>query len=121
MKKDLVNCFYTGQDYRVEKPAEVAARAKVREYKRMKIGKFIESGKVFLFFARLRAKPEQSFRPSARTVLCYLKTNNNGDKLHYEIPMAGDRSVFDRHRPRNYFATRVCSDNCACHRDQVSA
>lgn len=45
-----------------------------------------------------------------------IKTHNQGDKLHYEMPMAGDRSLFSRHRPGNYFASRTCSEDCPCHR-----
>jgi hypothetical protein len=58
---------------------------------------------------------------SARSILAFIKTHNQGDKLHYEIPMAGDGSAFARHRPRNFFASRVCSAECACHRPQASA
>lgn len=50
-----------------------------------------------------------------------IKTRSEGDKLHYEIPMAGDRGAFARHRPNNYFSDRVCSNDCPCHREQVSA
>lgn len=53
---------------------------------------------------------------SAEWYLKVIKTRSEGDKLHYEIPMAGDRSTFARHRPRNFFAARTCSDLCACHR-----
>jgi hypothetical protein len=54
---------------------------------------------------------------SPGAVLKFIKTHNQGDKLHYEIPMAGDRSVLARHRPRNYFASRICRDEqCECHR-----
>jgi|SRR5579872_2442503 len=49
-----------------------------------------------------------------------IKTHNQGDKLHYEIPMAGDGTAFARHRPNNYFAARTCSEDCPCHR-QLSA
>jgi hypothetical protein len=45
-----------------------------------------------------------------------IKTRSEGDKLHYEIPMAGDRGSFARHRPSNYFAGRVCAEECPCHR-----
>ncbi len=34
-------------------------------------------------------------------VLPFAKPQNYGDRLHYEIPMAGDRGAFARHRPRN--------------------
>jgi hypothetical protein len=35
---------------------------------------------------------------SAKTILLFIKTHCQGDKLHYEIPMAGDRGIFARHR-----------------------
>lgn len=99
--KDLVPCFYTGQDYRRDQPAELLPRADVRKYKALKLGKFIESGKVFVFFARLARKVVQTIwdgPAGAKTVLTFLKTNSYGDKLHYEIPRAGDRGAFARHR-----------------------
>jgi hypothetical protein len=34
-------------------------------------------------------------------VLPFARLHNYGDKLHYEMPMAGDRTCFARHRPRN--------------------
>lgn len=34
-------------------------------------------------------------------VLPFARLHNYGDKLHYEMPMAGDRGCFARHRPRN--------------------
>ena len=50
---DLVPCFFTGQDYRWERPAKVHTRAEVRDFKKWKLGKFVESGKIFLFARRL--------------------------------------------------------------------
>jgi hypothetical protein len=47
-------------------------------------------------------------------VLPFAKPNNYGDKLHYEVPMAGDRTTFARHRrhllhpsSRNLFARQA--------------
>jgi hypothetical protein len=31
----------------------------------------------------------------------FARLHPHGDKLHYEVPMAGDRGCFARHRPRN--------------------
>ena len=107
---DLVPCFYTGQDYRWERPAKLVARAEVRQYKNFKLGKFVESGKIFLFFKRI----EQSVKNlwdgplGIGNILPFARLHNYGDKLHYEVPMAGDRSGFARHRPRNL---RISSRN----------
>jgi len=93
MKEDLVPCYYTGQDYRVDEPAEVLPRFEVRRYKHLRLGKFVDSGKVFLFSARLTVQVVETiceFRMSARSVLTFLKASSPGDRLHYEIPMAGD-------------------------------
>jgi hypothetical protein len=40
------------------------------------------------------------FRVSARTILAFVKTRTDGDKLHYEIPMAGDRTPYLRSQRR---------------------
>src|SRR5580658_2511457 len=50
---DLVPCFYTGQDYRWENPAEMHIRSQVREWKKAKRGTFADSGKIFVFFKRI--------------------------------------------------------------------
>lgn len=99
MKTDLVPCFYMGQNFRVDEPAERTARAIVREYKAKGRGKFVDSGRAFLFHARGACRSEAPrVKASARTILHYMKTNCYGDKLHYEIPRAGDAGPFARHR-----------------------
>lgn len=101
---DLVPCFYTGQDYRWEKPAKVLLRSEVRELKKAKIGYFVENGKIFLFFnamlhAAKKVWDEVRDGPLGRgNILPFARLHNHGDKLHYEVPMAGDRSVYARHR-----------------------
>jgi hypothetical protein len=108
---DLVPCFYTGQDYRWERPAKMLTRARVRELKTIKIGKFIESGKIFLFHQRLEAEKVIGFWDGPLGIgnlLPFARPHNYGEKLHYEIPHAGDRSCFARHRPRH---VRVSSRN----------
>jgi hypothetical protein len=89
---DLVPCFYTGQDYRVEKPAEVRTRAEVREWKKQKLGKFVGNGKFFLFFKSLMVKLAQFWDGplGVGNAIPFAKAHNYGDKLHYEMPMAGD-------------------------------
>lgn len=98
--KDVVPCFYTGQDYRRDQPAELLPRVEVRKYKALKLGKFVASGQVFLFYARMAVKVMETIwdgAPGARSILTFLKSSSYGDKLHYEIPMAGDRSLLRRH------------------------
>lgn len=101
--QDIVPCFYTGQDYRREPPAESHSREDVRYFKSLKLGKFIESGKFFLFYARqIKEVIAQLFDGpiGVGNVLPFAKAHNYGDKLHYEIPHAGDRGCFARHRRR---------------------
>jgi hypothetical protein len=125
MKSDLVPCYYTGQDYRREQPADLLPRHEVRKYKDQRLGKFIASGRFFLFFARRVVRVLRTVwegRPSSQSILAFLKTNSYGDKLHYEIPMAGDRGTFARHRRRSYFAARICKgESCDCHGCKIPA
>lgn len=89
---DPVPCFYKGQNYRWERPAEICTRAKVREYKNQKRGVFVENGKIFLFFKSLQ-EAVQGFWDGPTGVgnlLPFAKPNNLGDKLHYAVPMAND-------------------------------
>lgn len=96
---DPVPCFYTGQDYRWERPAEIRTRAEVRELKKQKLGKFVENGKIFLFFKALKEVMQNFFDGpmGIGNLLPFAKQNNYGDKLHYETPHAGDRGIFARH------------------------
>jgi len=89
---DPVPCYYTGQDYRWERPACVKTRAEVRELKKWKIGKFVESGKIFLFFKRLVKEAMTGFWDGPLGVgnlLPFARTHTQGEKLHYETPPAG--------------------------------
>src|SRR5580692_7427138 len=94
---DLVPCFYTGQNYRWEKPADIKPRSEVRRLKNLKLGKFIENGKIFLFSktAFVLIKENVWDGPlGVGNLLPFARPHNYGEKLHYEIPMAGDRGVF---------------------------
>jgi hypothetical protein len=97
---DLVPCFYTGQNYRVEQPVELRARADVHEFKRQKLGKFVENGRLFLFVKKLERKIASACDGplGVGNAIPFARLHNYGDKLHYEIPMAGDRGAFARHR-----------------------
>ena len=95
---DLVPCFYTGQNYRVEKPAEVRTRAEVREFKAQKLGKFIENGRLFLFFKIMAQKAKQLWDGpfGVGNLLPFYKSQNPlmaPQKLHYEIPKANDLGI----------------------------
>jgi hypothetical protein len=107
---DLVPCFFTGQDYRWERPAKIHTRAEVREFKKLKLGKFIENGKLFLFFRAIEQAVKLLWDGplGIGNLLPFARPHNYGEKLHYEIPHAGDRSCFARHRPRH---VRVSSRN----------
>lgn len=111
---DQVPCYFTGQDYRWERPALIRTRAETHKLKKLQLGKFIEHGKIFLFFKRI----EQAVRYlwdgplGIGNILPFARLHNYGDKLHYETPMAGDRGCFARHRPRNL---RVSSRNLFSH------
>lgn len=101
MRIDLVPCYYVGQDRLREQPAEVLPRADVRRYKALKLGKFVSSGKVFLFFAHVagvafRIAEKISFWDGpvgVGNILPFAKPHNYGDKLHYDMPMAGDKGM----------------------------
>lgn len=99
---DLVPCFYTGQNYRCEKPIKVHTRAEVREFKKMKLGEFVEHGKLFLFFQKVAERLKQIWDGplGVGNLLPFARPRSSGDKLHYEIPHAGDRSLYARHHRR---------------------
>jgi len=92
---DLVPCYYTGQNYRSEIPAEVHPRAKVRDWKNRGLGKFIESGRIFLFAKRI-AKVFCDGVLGVGNLLPFAKFRSSGDKLHYEMPMAGHKTPYQR-------------------------
>lgn len=115
---DLVPCFYTGQNYRVEKPAELRVRSEVRELKKRNLGTFVHNGTLFLFSRAIVKKMSAPYDGplGVGNLLPFAKENNYGDKLHYEIPHAGDRGLFARHhrklirvsaRSRSYPAAAV--------------
>lgn len=102
---DPVPCYYTGQNYRWEKPAKIHTRAEVRQLKKLKLGTFIENGRIFLFFKSLVAVvAERGWDgPLGRGLLIpFSKSRNYGDKLHYEAAMAGDGSWLRGYTPRSH-------------------
>jgi hypothetical protein len=118
MANDLVPCYYTGQDYRLERPAEVRPRAEVREFKAQKLGKFIENGKLFLFFKRVRRKVKQLWDGLLGTgnALPFSRAQNPmmaPAKLHYEVPRAGDVGYWRHHRRRIFVSGRTTSIQAA--------
>jgi hypothetical protein len=101
---DPVPCFYTGQNYRWEKPAKTLTRAEVRKLKNWGEGKFVENGKIFLFAKSIVVAVGEKVWDGPLGVgnlLPFAKAHNYGDKLHYEMPMAGDKTAFARSLRRN--------------------
>ena len=96
---ELVPCFYSGQNCDVDRPAKIQTRRRCRELKTAKIGRFERHGKVFIFFQRIETALLSMFTGpmSAKNILVFLKTRTDGELLHYEMPHAGDRSIFARH------------------------
>ncbi len=91
-------------------------RSKVHEFKKEKLGTFIENGRIFLFFKRIEQAALKLWDGpvGVGNLLPFSKLRSSGDKLHYEMPMAGDRSVFARHRrkllhpsSRSYFSRQA--------------
>lgn len=100
---DLVPCFYTGQRRAVERPAKFEMRSRLHELKKAKLGKFVDNGKVFLFEKSIVVVQEKLNRGwdgplGVGNLLPFAKAHNYGDKLHYEMPMAGDKTAFARSR-----------------------
>jgi hypothetical protein len=95
---DLVPCYYTGQSRAVERPVKYELRARLHELKKAKLGKFVDNGKVFLFFKAVKEAIRNLWDgPMGRgNLLPFAKAHNYGDKLHYEMPHAGDRSAIAR-------------------------
>jgi hypothetical protein len=112
---DPVPCYYTGQNYRWERPAEIHTRAEVRGFKKAKLGTFIENGKIFLFFkAIVNAVKTTWDGPLGRGLLIpFSKKRTTGDKLHYETAMAGDGNWIDGYTPRRriYVSSRSLFSN----------
>ncbi len=96
---DLVPCFYTGQDFRWEKPAEFRVRAELHRLKKAKLGRFDQNGRIFLFFKAVKEALQRLWDGplGVGNLFPFSKPHCYGDKLHYETPMAGDRSIFARH------------------------
>jgi hypothetical protein len=98
---DLVPCFYTGQNYRCELPAEMHPRAKVHEFRDRGVGKFADSGKVFVFSKQFAGKFWDGPLGTGNLLPFGDRRSNPlipPSKTHYEVPMAGDRTTFARHR-----------------------
>jgi hypothetical protein len=116
-KTDLVPCFYKGQNFRWEHPAELRPRTELHRLKKLKVGRFDQDGTIFLFFKTIVNAAKVWDGPlGIGNLLPFARTKNLGEKLHYEIPHAGDRSIFARHhRPlihvssRNLFSTQYLS------------
>jgi hypothetical protein len=107
---DLVPCFYTGQDFRWERPAELRTRAELHGLKKEKLGRFDQNGRIFIFFQKIAEWAEQWWDGpiGVGNVLPFSKAHNYGDKLHYEMPMAGDRTAYARHRRKEiHVSSRV--------------
>lgn len=109
---DLVPCFYTGQDYRWERPAKLEMRLRVRQWKDEKLGKFIENGKAFLFSKTIIQAAPPCNGPLGRGNLLPFARRTTGEPLHYSVPMAGDVGIRLHQRTliqasgRNLFARR---------------
>ncbi len=99
---DLVPCFYTGQDFRWEKPAELRPRAECHSIKKLKLGRFDQDGKIFLFFKSIVTSAKRAWDGplGIGNLIPFARLKNEGDKLHYETPMAGDKTAFARSRRR---------------------
>ncbi len=100
---DLVPCFYTGQSRLFEQPSEFLLRSKCHEMKKLDLGKFVDNGQVFQFKQKIEDK-KKSFLDGPLGVgnlLPFAKAHNYGDKLHYEMPMAGDKTAFARSRRKS--------------------
>jgi hypothetical protein len=96
-----VPCYFTGQDYRRERPVAQHTRAEVRAFKARMLGRFAKSGQVFVFFATMHVEKKLWDGPmGVGNLLPFAKAHSLGDPLHYEMPMAGDRTCFARHRRR---------------------
>ena len=113
---DPVPCYYTGQNYRWEKPAKVLPRSEVRKLKNWKEGKFIENGKIFLFFKSIVVAVAEKVWDGPLGVgnlLPFSKPRCYGDKLHYETAMAGDGNWIDGYTPRRriYVSSRSLFSN----------
>ena len=107
---DLVPCFYRGQDFRWEKPAEFRTRAELHRIKKLKLGRFDQDGRIFLFFKAIvnAAKNIWNGPLGIGNLLPFSRLKNRGDKLHYETPMAGDKTAFARSRTREiHVSTRA--------------
>ena len=112
---DPVPCYYTGQNYRWEKPAKILTRGEARKLKNWKEGKFVENGKIFLFFKSIVNAVKTTWDgPLGRGLLIpFSKKRTTGDKLHYETAMAGDGNWVDGYTPRRrvYVSSRSLFSN----------
>jgi hypothetical protein len=91
---DLVPCFYTGQNYYVDPPAQRLMRSEVREMKRQKLGEFRENGKIFLFFKAIIERAKQVWDGVlGRGNALPFSRSTDGRPFHYEIPHANDKGI----------------------------
>jgi hypothetical protein len=99
---DLVPCFYSGQNYYADPPAEHRLRSEVRECKRQKLGEFRENGKIFLFFKAIAAKLNRLWDGplGVGNAMPFSRRTDAGQHYHYEIPHAGDIGLWRHLRKR---------------------
>lgn len=99
---DSVPCYYTGQRVGVDPPAESRPRHEVREFKRQKLGKFVASGKFFLFFKRAIAKAKRLWDGplGVGNALPFSPRTDPTKHFHYEVPPAGDVGLWRHFRKR---------------------
>lgn len=88
---DLVPCFYTGQNCDCDPPARIHTRAEVRQFKEAKLGKFVSSGKFFMFFQMVAERLKQIWDGpiGIGNLLPFSKSKSTGDRLHYDMGPKG--------------------------------
>jgi hypothetical protein len=93
---DQVPCYFAGDLREARLPAEIRPRAELHRLKKAKLGRFVDRGKAFQFNVFKEELPL-----GLGNVLPFARLKNHGDKLHYETPMAGDRTAYARSHGRN--------------------
>jgi hypothetical protein len=108
---DLVPCFYKGQNFRWEQPVEFRTRAELHRIKKLKVGRFDQNGKIFLFRQAVgnTAKRPLDSPATARTILCFMKAHQDGAKLHYDVGPKGLKRHGLYHRRDEYGAMQIHS------------
>jgi len=89
---DSVPCYYAGDLRSSRLPAELRPRAALHKLKKAGLGRFVDNGQAFQFNVLKEDLPL-----SVGNMLPFSKPHCYGDKLHYETPHAGDRSIWARH------------------------